>query len=89
MTHKTPFTSPHAQLDHSHCRPLPNVRPFYAVKARSHPTSLRAMAALGSGFDCAPVGLRSNRSWPSEYLLTESSSPFHVNRSPTLNTLRV
>ncbi|KAH7848588.1 hypothetical protein Vadar_004832 [Vaccinium darrowii] len=32
---------------------LPTVRPFYAVKCNPDPAFLGAMAALGSGFDCA------------------------------------
>lgn len=32
---------------------LPGVRPFYAVKCNPEPALLGAMAALGSGFDCA------------------------------------
>ncbi|XP_077219580.1 ornithine decarboxylase-like [Tasmannia lanceolata] len=32
---------------------LPNVRPFYAVKCNPEPAFLGALAALGSGFDCA------------------------------------
>ncbi|XP_058220619.1 ornithine decarboxylase-like [Rhododendron vialii] len=34
-------------------RSLPTVRPFYAVKCNPDPAFLGAMAALGSGFDCA------------------------------------
>ncbi|XVF42150.1 hypothetical protein PTKIN_Ptkin01aG0336600 [Pterospermum kingtungense] len=34
-------------------RNLPMVRPFYAVKCNPNPAFLKAMAALGSGFDCA------------------------------------
>lgn len=34
-------------------RALPTVRPFYAVKCNPLPALLGAMAALGSGFDCA------------------------------------
>ncbi|PON60620.1 Ornithine decarboxylase [Parasponia andersonii] len=34
-------------------RALPSVRPFYAVKCNPDPALLGAMAALGSGFDCA------------------------------------
>lgn len=34
-------------------RSLPLVRPFYAVKCNPDPTFLAALAALGSGFDCA------------------------------------
>ncbi|XP_068640162.1 ornithine decarboxylase 1B, chloroplastic-like [Aristolochia californica] len=32
---------------------LPKVRPFYAVKCNPEPAILGALAALGSGFDCA------------------------------------
>ncbi|KAF7107323.1 hypothetical protein CFC21_107964 [Triticum aestivum] len=35
------------------CRALDGVRPFYAVKCNPEPAMLGAMAALGSGFDCA------------------------------------
>ncbi|XP_042500799.1 ornithine decarboxylase-like [Macadamia integrifolia] len=34
-------------------RSLPNVRPFYAVKCNPEPALLGALAALGTGFDCA------------------------------------
>ncbi|KAK8385278.1 hypothetical protein O3P69_012246 [Scylla paramamosain] len=32
---------------------LPRVKPFYAVKCNNHPTVLKILAALGTGFDCA------------------------------------
>lgn len=32
---------------------MPRVRPFYAIKCNPHPSVVRAMAALGCGFDCA------------------------------------
>ena len=32
---------------------LPNVHPFYAVKANDDVAILKAMANLGAGFDCA------------------------------------
>ena len=35
------------------CRALDGVRPYYAVKCNPEPAMLGAMAALGSGFDCA------------------------------------
>ena len=34
---------------------LPRVAPFYAVKCNSDPMVLRALAALGTGFDCASL----------------------------------
>ncbi|XVF42155.1 hypothetical protein PTKIN_Ptkin01aG0337100 [Pterospermum kingtungense] len=34
-------------------RKLPMVQPFYAVKCNPNPAFLKAMAALGTGFDCA------------------------------------
>jgi diaminopimelate decarboxylase len=34
---------------------LPRVTPFYAVKCNSDPMVLRALAALGTGFDCASL----------------------------------
>jgi ornithine decarboxylase len=34
-------------------RALPNVRPYYAVKCNPDPALLGALAALGTGFDCA------------------------------------
>ncbi|KAE8347569.1 hypothetical protein BDV24DRAFT_146413 [Aspergillus arachidicola] len=34
---------------------LPNVQPFYAVKCNSDPLLLRALAELGTGFDCASI----------------------------------
>ncbi|XVF42146.1 hypothetical protein PTKIN_Ptkin01aG0336200 [Pterospermum kingtungense] len=36
-------------------RNLPMVRPFYAVKCNPNPAFLEAMAALGTGFDCASL----------------------------------
>ncbi|CCA74256.1 related to ornithine decarboxylase [Serendipita indica DSM 11827] len=36
-------------------RCLPNVTPFYAVKANPDPVVLRLLSALGSGFDCASM----------------------------------
>lgn len=36
-------------------RSLPNVTPFYAVKANPDPVVLRLLAALGTGFDCASM----------------------------------
>ena len=32
---------------------LPNVRPFYAVKANDDRQLLKTLAILGTGFDCA------------------------------------
>ena len=34
---------------------LPRVKPFYAIKANSHPEILKTMAAGGSGFDVASI----------------------------------
>ncbi|KAG8819054.1 hypothetical protein FRC17_010622 [Serendipita sp. 399] len=34
---------------------LPNVTPFYAVKANPDPVVLRLLSALGTGFDCASM----------------------------------
>ncbi|KAG8776747.1 hypothetical protein FRC15_011786 [Serendipita sp. 397] len=36
-------------------RALPDVTPFYAVKANPDPVVLRLLAALGTGFDCASM----------------------------------
>ncbi|GJN34507.1 hypothetical protein PR202_gb23172 [Eleusine coracana subsp. coracana] len=39
-------------------RALPDVRPYYAVKCNPDPAVLGALAALGSGFDCANPNIR-------------------------------
>ncbi|KAG8172000.1 hypothetical protein JTE90_011987 [Oedothorax gibbosus] len=34
-------------------REMPGIEPYFAVKANPHPTILRILAELGTGFDCA------------------------------------